>query len=131
LRAVLGFALLAAPWAYLGAVSVAFANGPSDGSYELPRGTRRFADGPRLLAQTWDQLTPDQRERARRNFEAYRRLPPDRQRDVDRRFDQWQHMGSGEKARVRRNYDSYRQMSPDQRRDFGRRYQLYKRERRP
>ena len=82
-------------------------------------------DGPRLV-QSWDQMSPQERDEARRNYERYRNLPPNQQRAVERNYDRWQQLPPQEKDRLRGNYQRYREMSPEQRQDFQRRYHDWK-----
>jgi len=46
-----------------------------------PTATRTRADEPRL-AQRWEEMTPQERDEARRNYERYRSLSPEQQRAV-------------------------------------------------
>lgn len=82
--------------------------------------------GPMRFAQSWDQLSPSERERAMRNYQRYQKLPEEQRRQLDQSYERWRGMNPGEQERVRRNYQSYRQLDRRQREDFGRRYQQWR-----
>ena len=83
----------------------------------------RWAPGPGRdtwrLAQSWDDLTPDQRSRAMQNFQRYQRLPEKGRERIDRRYQQFQGLPAGEQDKLRQTYDAYRRLSPDQRNNLG------------
>lgn len=78
-----------------------------------------------VLAQNWEELSPDQRSRAMENYERFQRMPRQSQRQVERRWQDFRQMPPSEQDRIRRNFDTYRNMSPDQREDFADRYRRY------
>ena len=71
-----------------------------------------FAERPNRsqLAESWDDLTPSQRERALRNYQSYQDLPPDKKRDVDRHYEKWKKMPRSDQERYRQKHDEYRGM---------------------
>lgn len=73
-------------------------------------------------AQDWTDLSPSDRKKAREKYEIYKRMPPSRQREIQRSYEEWQSMGPSEKAKIRRNYEAYRDLSPQRRRAVGRLY---------
>jgi hypothetical protein len=74
----------------------------------------------------WDQLSPEEQQRAWQNYERYRRLPPGRQRFMERRYQQFRAMPPDEQQRLRQNYDRYRELPPGQRREFVEKYRKWK-----
>lgn len=76
--------------------------------------------------QSWDQLTPEQQNRAMQNFQRYQRMPEGSRERIQRGYQQFQGLPPGEQEKVRRNFDIYRNMTPDQRQDFSQRYQRWK-----
>jgi hypothetical protein len=84
--------------------------------------------GPARYAQSWDDLSPEQRSRALENYQRYKKLPKNQQRQLDRSYERWQGMDPNQRDRVRRNYESYRELDRQQRKDFGRRYQQWRRD---
>jgi hypothetical protein len=86
-------------------------------------GAERFGT---QVAQRWDEMSPRERGEAMRNYERYRRLPPERQRAVEENYERWQRLPPPEKDRIRGNYRRYRELSPEERRDFDRRYERWK-----
>ena len=83
------------------------------------------ADPPRF-AQRWEDLSPQDRDRAMRNYQRYKKLPEDQRRQLDQSYERWRGMNPGDRDRVRRNYQSYRQLDRQQREDFGRRYKQWR-----
>jgi hypothetical protein len=81
-------------------------------------GSAMGGPGNRRLAQTWEQLTPDQRAKAMQNFQRYQRLPEKGRERLDRRYQQFQGLPPGEQDRLRQTYDAYRKLSPDQKRSL-------------
>jgi len=65
--------------------------------------------GPQL-AESWDDLTPSQRERALRNYQSYQELPPDKKRDIDQRYEKWKKLPRSDQDRYRQKHDQYRGM---------------------
>src|SRR5438552_17222592 len=70
---------------------------------------------PEWLAQNWRDLGPRERYDAWQNYQRHERLPQDRQRDIEKRYEQWQGMSPEEQNRVRQNYQRYQQLPPDER----------------
>ena len=81
--------------------------------------------GPRPV-QNWQELSPNDRQRALDNLQRYQRLPESSRQRMDRSYENWRQLDPGERARVQQNYEKYRQMSPDQRRDFENKYKRWK-----
>jgi hypothetical protein len=91
-----------------------------------PPAALRAAAQELRFAQRWEDMTPQERDEARRNYDHYRSLSPEQQRAVERNYDRWQQLPDQEKDRIRGNYQRYREMSPEQRHDFQRRYHEWK-----
>jgi hypothetical protein len=62
------------------------------------------------LAESWDDLSPSQRERALRNYQNYQELPADKKRDIDRHYEKWKKLPRGDQERYRQKHDEYRGM---------------------
>jgi hypothetical protein len=60
------------------------------------------------LAESWDDLSPSQRERALRNYKSYQALPADKKRDIDRRYEKWKKLPPSDQDRYRQKHDQYR-----------------------
>jgi hypothetical protein len=60
------------------------------------------------LAESWDDLSPSQRERALRNYQSYQKLPPDEKRDIDQRYEKWKKLPRSDQDRYRQKHDQYR-----------------------
>lgn len=86
---------------------------------------RWLRDDPRF-AFNWQELSPEERQRALDNLQRYNNLPEASRRRMDQSYESWQKLDPGERARVQQNYQKYRQMTPDQRRDFESRYRRWK-----
>ena len=62
------------------------------------------------LAESWDDLTPSQRDRALRNYQSYQELPADKKRDIDQRYEKWKKLPRSDQDRYRQKHDQYRGM---------------------
>ena len=62
------------------------------------------------LAESWDDLSPSQRDRALRNYQNYQELPPDKKRDIDRHYEKWKKLPRSDQERYRQKHDEYRGM---------------------
>lgn len=62
------------------------------------------------LAESWDDLSPAQRDRALRNYQNYMQLPTEKRRDVDQRYEKWKRLPRNAQDRFRRKHDQYRGM---------------------
>lgn len=60
------------------------------------------------VAQEWNDLSPEDRERALRNYERYQSLSPEKREDVEKRYEKWKRLPSAERDRYRRRYEDYR-----------------------
>ena len=79
-----------------------------------------------FIGQDWYELSPQERSRALDNYRRFQKLPPDRQRDLEERYNRWQQLPGEEQERIRRNYRRYRDMNSDQKEDFSRRYRRWR-----
>ena len=79
-----------------------------------------------LIEQDWYQLSPQERSRALDNYRRFQKLPPERQRALEDRYNQWQQLPPEEQDRLRQNYRRYRDMNSDQKEDFSRRYKHWR-----
>jgi hypothetical protein len=74
----------------------------------------------------WQDLTPQERERAWQNYQRYQQWPQAKQRALDQRYQQYQSLPPQERERVWRNYQHYRELDPGQRQRFGEKYHRWK-----
>ncbi|MEW6296164.1 MAG: DUF3106 domain-containing protein [Thermodesulfobacteriota bacterium] len=78
------------------------------------------------IAQSWYELSPQERSRALENYRRFQKLPPERKRAIEERYQRWQQLPPEEKERIRRNYERYRGMNSDQKEDFQRKYKKWR-----
>ena len=64
------------------------------------------------VAQSWQEMSPQERGEAYRNYQRFQKLPPEQRRKVERNYDRWQQLPPQEKERLRSNYRQYREMKP-------------------
>ena len=76
----------------------------------------------RTVEQSWDDLSPTERERALKNFRYFQRLPEDRKRDLQDEYDRWQKLPAPERERIQENYERYRDMNSDEKEKFRQKY---------
>jgi len=62
------------------------------------------------IAESWDDLSASQRDRALRNYQHYLELPTEKKRDMDQRYEKWKKMPRTDQERFRRKHDEYRGM---------------------
>ena len=80
----------------------------------VPQGTRvslqpaAAISGAFQLAQHWDDVSPDDREGALRNYRRYQELPAERREDVDKHYEKWKNLPKADRDRYRRKYEDYR-----------------------
>lgn len=79
-----------------------------------------------LIGQSWYELSPQEQSRALDNYRRFQKLPPERQHDLEERYNQWQQLPNEEQERIRQNYRRYRDMNSDQKEDFSRRYKRWR-----
>lgn len=73
------------------------------------------------VAQNWQEMSPQERGEAYRNYQRFQKMPPEQRQQIERNYDRWQQMPPQEKERLRSNYRQYREMNPEQRQDLERR----------
>jgi hypothetical protein len=71
-------------------------------------GLDEILSAPLRMAQRWEELSPEQQERAYRNYKQYRELPPEKKRDINRRYEKWKNLPTADKDKYRKKYDDYR-----------------------
>src|SRR5215813_13059255 len=84
-----------------------------------------FPTAPRQIAQNWQDLSPQERERALENYRRFQKLPPARQKTLEEQYHRWTELPDEEKDRVRRNYDRFRKMNSDEKEEFFRKYKKW------
>ena len=80
----------------------------------------------RIAGQSWDELSPAERERALKNFQRFQQLPEKRKRDLQNSYDRWQNLPSPERKRILKNYNRYRKMDSDQKDEFRLKYKHWR-----
>ena len=67
-----------------------------------------------LLAQVrWNELSPDQKDRALKNYRKYKSLSPEKRGRVDEGYKRWKGMSDDDKRRVRDRYENKRKKHRD------------------
>ena len=79
---------------------------PWEAGERLRPAVAMFADFQ--LAQRWEELSPDDRERALRNYRRYQELPAEKRKDVDKSYEKWKSLPNTDRDRYRRKYEDYR-----------------------
>jgi hypothetical protein len=69
-----------------------------------------FAVNRLQIAESWDDLSPSQRDRALRNYQHYLELPAEKKHDMDQRYEKWKKMPRTDQEHLRRKHDEYRGM---------------------
>jgi len=59
---------------------------------------------PVELAESWDDLNENQRDRAMRNYQRYMSLPDDKRRNIDQRYERWKKMPDSDRERARKKH---------------------------
>ena len=62
------------------------------------------------LAESWDDLSAPQRDRALKNYQHYMELPPQKRHDVDQQYEKWKKLPRSDQDRFRKKHDEYRGM---------------------
>jgi hypothetical protein len=81
---------------------------------------------PELIAQSWDELSPQERSRALENYRRFQKLPPEKKQSLEEQYNRWMQLPSKEQERIRRNYNRYRGMNSDEKEDFYRKYKQWR-----
>jgi hypothetical protein len=71
-------------------------------------------------AQNWQEMSPQERGEAYRNYQRFQKMPPEQREKVERNYDRWQQMPPQQKERMRSTYREYREMPPKERRELDR-----------
>src|SRR6185369_3180075 len=74
----------------------------------------------------WNQLTPDEQERAWQNYRRYRQLPEEQQRGLERRYERFRSLPPEEQQRLRDTYQRYRGLPREERREFTEKYRRWR-----
>ena len=69
-----------------------------------PTGDALRVRHPIQLAESWDDLNQNQRDRALRNYQSYMSLPDDKRRNIDQRYERWKKMPDGDRERARKKH---------------------------
>lgn len=78
----------------------------------------------------WNQLSPQEQQRAWENYQRFQHLPGSRQQMIERRYQQFQTMPPQQQERLRQNYEVYRGLDPGAKHEFTQKYRRWKSERR-
>lgn len=94
-------------------------------SFVLFQGQAQADSSPihfQMVEQSWDDLSPTERERALKNFQRFQQLPGRRKRDLQDAYGRWQKLPAPERKRIQRNYQRYREMNSDEKEEFRLKY---------
>lgn len=80
---------------------------------------------PQQIAQSWQDLSPQERARALENYRRFQKLPEERRHNLEEQYHRWTELPDTEKERVRRNYDRFRKMDSDEKEEFLRKYRRW------
>jgi hypothetical protein len=80
---------------------------------------------PQRIAQSWGELSPQERARALENYKRFKKLPPERRQNLEEKYNQWRQLPNEEKNRIQNNYNRYRKMDSDQKEEFQRKYKTW------
>ena len=83
----------------------------------------------RTVEQSWDDLSPTERERALKNFQRFQQLPGERKQDLQDAYDRWQKLPASERERIQKNYERYREMNSDEKEKFRLKYKHWQSQR--
>ena len=61
---------------------------------------------PIQLAESWDDLNQNQRERALKNYQRYMQLPDEKRKGIDQKYERWKKMPKNDRARAREKHRS-------------------------
>jgi hypothetical protein len=84
-----------------------------------------------LIAENWRDLSPQQRYRTLQNYWQHEQLPPDRQREIEQRYQRWRGMSPEERSRIQQNYQRFQQLPPQEREQFQRKYDRWRQKGQP
>ena len=56
------------------------------------------------VAESWDDLSPSQRDRALKNYQRYMDLPQEKRHDIDRRYEKWKNLPPVDQERFRKKH---------------------------
>jgi hypothetical protein len=77
----------------------------------------------------WQRLSPEDRARARQNYERFQQLPEKDRERIHERYQRWQNLQPEQRERLRENYESYRGLDPTERERFEQGYRDWKQQR--
>jgi hypothetical protein len=81
-------------------------------SVEMPAGQRwRLQQS----AQRWQDLTPQERERAGNRFERWQTLEPERKQEIRQRYERFQQLPAGQQDQLRRRFEWFKNLPEDER----------------
>jgi Protein of unknown function (DUF3106) len=113
-------------WVALSLVGSMLGGGTALGALHVPESSATFSFAvPYRVAQSWDDLSPQERARALENYKRFKKLPPERRQDLEKKYNQWMQLPEEEKNRIQKNYNRYRKMDSDQKEEFQRKYKTW------
>src|SRR5262249_13805578 len=93
------------------------------GFLATPARAQSFASALReAIAQSWYELSPQERSRALENYRRFQKLPPEKQHSIEEQYNRWQQLPSEGEERIRRNYARYRGITPKKKKKSPRKY---------
>lgn len=113
-------------WVALALVGSMFSGGTALGALQVSDSLTTFSPPIHYqIAQSWDELSPRERARALENYKRFKKLPPERRQDLEKKYNQWMQLPEEEKSRIQKNYNRYRKMDSDQKEEFQRKYKTW------
>src|SRR5262249_28107608 len=82
--------------------------------------------GAQRYVRDWQQLSPEEKQRAWDNYRRYQEMPQQRRNSLENNFQRFQSMPPEEQQRLRQNYDAYRNQNPTQRQQFNEQYRRWR-----
>jgi hypothetical protein len=71
----------------------------------------------------WENLSPEQKEKARAAYVKFKSLPPERQVQVRENFRRWQSLPPERRSQIRARFSKWRKLSPARRNVIRKRFQ--------
>jgi hypothetical protein len=78
----------------------------------------------------WQRLSPEEKERVRREYERFQQLPEQDRDRVHERYRRWQSLQPEQRRQLRENYENYRDLGPGERQRFDEGYRHWKKKER-
>ena len=84
---------------------------PAEGQESVAKGGKVSPEAMRR----WQQLSPEQKKKVRRNWKKIKNLPPERRREIVEKYKKWKQLPPDQKRRIREKFQRLKKLSPEQR----------------